>query len=351
MRRALALARRGWGWTAPNPMVGAVLVRDGEVVGEGWHTAFGEAHAEVEALNAAGDRARGATAYVTLEPCNHAGKTPPCAPALIAAGVRRVVFAASDPNPVAAGGASALRAAGVTVDEGLLGEESRELNAAFHGRFGRERPFITLKLAVSLDGAIAKPGMSGWLTGPRARRAVHRMRAGHDAIAIGSGTAITDDPQLTVRGVRKPRVAPLRVVFDRRGRLTAALRVVRTARALPTLVLTGDPAPAGVQSLAAHGVQVLSAASLEAALRALLARGVDSLLCEGGGELAGSLVQAGAVDRLVIFQAPVVLGAGAVRAFSYAAGTPAPAGGNWHIVEHSVLGDDLMTVYAPGKRL
>jgi diaminohydroxyphosphoribosylaminopyrimidine deaminase/5-amino-6-(5-phosphoribosylamino)uracil reductase len=348
MRRARALARRGWGRTAPNPMVGAVLVRGGARVGEGWHAEHGGPHAETVALHAAGDGARGATLYVTLEPCNHTGNTPPCTPAIIAAGVSRVVFAADDPNPKAGGGAAALRAAGIVVDAGLEAGEEHELNAAFHHRFVSDRPFVTLKLAVSLDGAIADASRTpGWLTGDRARREVHRLRAAHDAIAIGSGTALADNPSLTVRGVRSPRVAPLRIVFDRRVRLPVGSTLVRTARKRPTLVVT-DPAPPAVASdLAARGVELLSSVSLTDALLSLRKRGVHSILCEGGASLAGAFLAAGAVDRLVMFQAPVVLGAGALHAFAFA---PAHAPGSsprWRMISRSEFDGDTMTVYAP----
>ena len=230
MRRALTLARRGWGRTAPNPMVGAVVAQDGATVGEGWHREYGGPHAEVHALAQAGERARGATAYVTLEPCAHHGKTPPCVDALIAAGVARVVVAVRDPNPVAAGGVARLRAAGIVVDEDVETAAARELNAPFlHAARGGDRPWITLKLALSLDGAIADHTRGpGWLTGPVSRRAVHRMRAGSDAIAVGIGTALADDPSLTVREGPAPRRAPIRVVFDRRLRLPIASRLVRT---------------------------------------------------------------------------------------------------------------------------
>src|SRR5688500_12992862 len=188
MRRALSLARRGLGQTAPNPMVGAVVVRDGEIVGEGWHARFGGPHAEPVALAAAGARARGATVYVTLEPCAHQGKTPPCTHALIAAGVARVVAATADPNPVASGGAAQLRAAGVDYQVGVSEREARELNAPFFFALGSDRPWVTLKLATSIDGAITDHRhSSAWLTGPRARRAVHRLRAGSDAVAVGIG--------------------------------------------------------------------------------------------------------------------------------------------------------------------
>lgn len=347
MRRALLLARRGWGRTAPNPLVGAVVVRDGQVVGEGWHAEFGGPHAEVVALEAAGERARGADVYVTLEPCDHHGKTPPCTAALIAAGVRRVVVATADPHPAAAGGAARLRAAGIEVVMGVEEEAARELNAPFlfaHG--GAPRPFVTLKLALSLDGHIAPgPGQQQWLTGDAARRYVHRLRAGADAVAVGIGTALADDPQLTVRAGRRPRVAPLRVVFDPSARLPLDSRLVRTARKVPVRVLADAPDAARRAALEAAGVQVTTAAGIGEHLVALRADGVRHLFVEGGAGIAGALLSAGWVDRLIIFRAPVLLGAGALPAFGTVS-PPASGPARWRIVERRAFGDDTMTVYA-----
>jgi diaminohydroxyphosphoribosylaminopyrimidine deaminase/5-amino-6-(5-phosphoribosylamino)uracil reductase len=332
MRRALRLARRGWGRVAPNPLVGAVLVRDGEVVGEGWHAEFGGPHAEVHALAAAGDRARGATAYVTLEPCNHHGKRGPCSEALLAAGVARVVVAIADPHAVAAGGIGRLRAAGVEVTVGVEARRARELAAPFlHDVTGGVLPWTTLKLALSIDGAVADHTRGpGWLTGAESRRAVHRLRAGHDAVAVGIGTALADDPALTVRDVRAPRVAPLRVVFDRAARLPLGSRLVRSARDVPVAVICATDAPAErTAALDAAGVRVLPADGLADGLRVLRRdHGVRALFVEGGARLSGALWAADLVDRLVTFQAPVVLGEGAVRAFDgapaeRAAGRPA----------------------------
>lgn len=328
-------------------MVGAVLVSDGAVVGEGWHAEYGSAHAERVALEAAGARARGATAYVTLEPCNHQGKTPPCVPALSAAGVARVVYAADDPNPVSNDGAGALTRANIDVAGGLLAEESRELNAAYHHRFASDRPFVTLKLAVSLDGAIADASRRpGSLTGDRARRQVHRLRAGHDAIAVGSGTVLADDPQLTVRGVKRPRIAPVRVVFDRRGRVPPSARLVRTANRVSTVLIGDDPPGPALARLAGNGVEVLGASSLIQGLRLLRARGINALLCEGGAGLTGALLAHGLVDRLVIFRAPLLLGAGSLPAFGSAPSSALPDAPRWRIVETRMFGDDEMTVYA-----
>ncbi len=232
-------------------MVGAVVVRDDEVVGEGWHAEYGGPHAEVMALNAAGVRARGSTVYVTLEPCAHTGNTPPCTDALVRAGVSRVVCAVRDPNPVAAGGTRRLEEAGVEVAVGLEESEALELNAPFFHALTSTRPFITLKLATSIDGAIADAsGRSQWLTGAAARRYVHRLRAGHDAIAVGAGTAIADDPSLTVRTGRRPRVAPTRIVFDRRARLPLTSALVRTAGGLRTIVVVADASSGQARSLA-----------------------------------------------------------------------------------------------------
>ena len=351
MRRALRLARRGWGRTAPNPLVGAVVVRDGQVVAEGWHARFGGPHAEADALAKAGEAARGADVYVTLEPCNHHGKTPPCAQALIAAGVRRVIVAVRDPNPVAQGGIATLRAAGIAVTEGVETAAGAELNAPFlFTHADPTRPFVTLKLALSLDGALA-PGdrRQRWLTGQPARRHVHALRAGADAVAVGMGTALADDPALTVRHGRRPRVAPARVVFDAHGRLPRDSTLVRTARETPTWVVGGAiPAEAG-GALEAAGVRLLRQDGLAAQLRALREAGVRHLFCEGGAGLAGALLGHGFVDRLIIFQAPVLLGAGALPAFgSVSMGQGAPE--HWRVVARREFGDDLMTTYAPVGR-
>lgn len=351
MRRALQLARRGWGQTAPNPLVGAVVVRDGEVVGRGWHAAFGAPHAEAMALGDAGALARGADVYVTLEPCAHHGKTPPCTDALIAAGVRRVLVATADPNPEAQGGVARLRAAGITVETGLEEEAARELNAAFlfsHAR--QDRPFVSLKLALSLDGAIAAgDGTQRWLTGDPARRQVHRMRAHCDAILVGIGTAGADDPALTVRFGRRPRVAPRRLVLDRDARLDPTGSLARSAGKVPVEVLAGDPPADRVQALEALGVEVTRAASLAEHLSGLRARGVRHLFVEGGAGVAGALLSAGFVDRLIIFQAPVLLGAGALSGLGTA--VPSAGGGDrWTLVEHRRIGEDLLTVYRPAGR-
>jgi diaminohydroxyphosphoribosylaminopyrimidine deaminase/5-amino-6-(5-phosphoribosylamino)uracil reductase len=347
MRRALALAKKGWGQTAPNPMVGAVVVKDDVVVGEGFHARYGEAHAEIEALRAAGDRARGATVYVSLEPCNHFGKTPPCVDALIAAGVSRVVAATRDPSPTAAGGAERLRASGIDVTFDLESVTARELNAPFFHAVVSDRPWVTLKLAMSIDGAIADASRgTAWLTGKKARREVHRLRAGHDAVGVGVGTVRTDNPELTVRDVAPPRVAPARVVFTRRGQLPMTSSLARTATEVPTIVVAESVDLAHARRLMSMGVDVMAATSLEEAMRALRQRGIRSILIEGGAGITGALLGANLVDRLVIFQAPILLGAGSLPGFENAPTMAASGARRFPVVRRSELDDDLMTVYA-----
>ncbi|MBV9879091.1 MAG: bifunctional diaminohydroxyphosphoribosylaminopyrimidine deaminase/5-amino-6-(5-phosphoribosylamino)uracil reductase RibD, partial [Gemmatirosa sp.] len=329
-------------------MVGAVVVRDGGIVGEGWHARYGGPHAEVMALAAAAERARGATVYVTLEPCNHHGKTPPCSDALLAAGVSRVVAAVRDPSRVAAGGAARLRAAGVDVTLGVGADAARELNAPFFHAQASDRPWLTLKLALSIDGALADhTHRPGWLTGPRARREVHRLRAGSDAVAVGIGTALADDPALTVRDVPPPRSPPLRIVFDRAARLPLHSQLVRTAYEVPVVVVCSEPVPDAARVLERAGVALLPAASLDDALRILRRDfGVRSLFVEGGAGIAGALWAADRVDRLITFQAPVVLGQGALPAFASAPSVRAADAPRLPVLARRALGGDLMTTFA-----
>lgn len=346
MARALELARLGWGQTAPNPMVGAVVVLDGQIVGAGHHAKAGGPHAEVVALQAAGDKARGATLYVTLEPCNHQAKTPPCTNAIIAAGIRRVVAAVGDANPAAAGGAEKLRFHDIVVDFGVLEAEARELNAAFLAQFSLDRPWVTLKLAVSLDGAIADAERTpGWLTGPLARAEVQRLRAVSDAVVIGIATAIADDPLLTAR-VDPPVAQPTRIVFDRNARLGAESALAQTAREVPTIIVTTKTTriPADLTNA---GVEVIKARDLHDALGQLKARGMTSILVEGGAGLAASFLGAGCVDRMIIFQAPVVLGAGSLGAFSGIASHDLAHAPRFQVLRVQRFGDDVMTIYSP----
>ena len=347
MRRALELARKGWGQTAPNPMVGAVVVRDGTVVGEGHHARFGEAHAEVGALAAAGPQARGATLIVSLEPCRHSGKTPPCTDAIIGRGVARVVYAAGDPTAVAGGGADVLRDAGLDVQGGVLAEESRELNAPFFHAVTSDMPWVTLKLAVSIETAIAgRRGTTSWLTGAESRHAVHELRAGNDAIAVGVGTILADDPRLTVRDAVQPRVPLTRVVFDRRLRTPLAAAVVRTVREAPTIVVTADASARKAAALQRAGVDVIEAGNLRDALRRLRETGVRSLLVEGGATLASAFLADEVVHRLVILQAPVSLGPAALHAFDGAPLRVLQALEQHPVLDRRSLGPDVMTTYA-----
>lgn len=348
MQRALELAHRGAGQVAPNPLVGAVVVRDGLVVGEGWHERYGAAHAEVAALRAAGEAARGATVYVTLEPCHHHGKTPPCTHALRDAHVARVVYAVADPNPLAAGGAAWLRAQGIQVDDGVCEREGRDLNADFlFCQHNTARPFVTLKVALSIDGALVDASRQrAWLTGVESRAAVHALRAGSDAVAVGIGTVLADDPLLTVREGLAPRLAPRRIVFDRRARLPLESALVATARDVPVTVITDGSDAHAEQRLHDAGVGIRAVASLAAGLRGLRMDGVRHLLVEGGASLASAFMAAGFVDRLITFQAPVILGAGALPAFAALPAQAVDSAPRLRVVARRVCGTDLMTTYA-----
>ena len=327
MGMALRLARRGLGRTRPNPAVGAVVVRGGRVVGRGWHARAGGPHAEVQALAIAGDRARGATLYVTLEPCAHSGRTPPCTDAILTARVRRVVAAMRDPNPLVNGrGIALLRRRGVRVDVGCLEAEARELNAGFIKRVTTGLPLVALKAALTLDGRIAtSSGESQWITGAAARRYTHRLRAESDAIAIGLGTVLADDPRLTVReaGARSTATAgPDRIVFDTMLRTPPAARLLRERGGRVLLVCAKDAPRARRERLERAGAFVLPVArarggasrgagggvALRAALRALAREGINTILLEGGSRLATSFLADRLVDRVALFYAPVMLG-------------------------------------------
>lgn len=317
MRAALALARRGLGNTWPNPSVGCVLVREGRVVGRGSTAPGGRPHAETAALEMAQEAARGATAYVTLEPCAHHGQTPPCADALVAAGVRRVVIGCRDPHPrVNGAGIARLEAAGIEVTVGVLGDAAEEVDEGFLTRVRLGRPAVMLKVASTLDGRIATgAGESQWITGPEARRAAHALRGRHDAVMVGVGTVAADNPELTCRIPGFRTVRDVRVIVDTHLRTPLTARVVATAREVPTWFLHRRGAdPARADALRDAGVHLFEVAASEpgidlaAGLVALGEAGLTRVLVEGGAEIAGALLRAGLVDRLAWFHAPSVMG-------------------------------------------
>ncbi|MFZ2161526.1 MAG: bifunctional diaminohydroxyphosphoribosylaminopyrimidine deaminase/5-amino-6-(5-phosphoribosylamino)uracil reductase RibD [Sideroxyarcus sp.] len=312
MAQALRLAERGLYTTSPNPRVGCVLVNKGKLVGEGWHERAGEPHAEVHALRAAGNLSKGAIAYVTLEPCSHFGRTPPCADALIAAGVARVVIAMQDPNPLVAGqGIAKLRAAGIGVESGLMEAAARELNIGFVSRMTRGTPWVRSKIAASLDGRTAlNNGASKWITGAAARRDVQHWRARSCAVLTGIGTVLADDPQLNVREIETPR-QPLRVVLDSGLRMSPGAKILQGGQ---TLIYTASSDTAKRQALMACGAEVVTLADADgkvdllAVMNNLAVRGVNELLVESGRTLNGALLKAGLVDELVLYLAPQLLG-------------------------------------------
>jgi len=347
MLRALELAARGLCTTTPNPRVGAVIVREGAVIGEGFHERAGAAHAEVSALSDAARRGhdpRGATMYVTLEPCNHHGRTGPCVDAVIAAGIARVVAAMRDPDPGAADGAARLRAAGVAVELGLEEPAALDLNIGFVSRVTRGRPWVRTKLAASLDGRTALPnGASQWITGPDARADGHAFRARACAILTGVGTVLQDDPQLTVRAVVAPR-QPRRVIVDRHGQTPASARILAGDGALIVTAGERNPAwPAQVEWLALPDPR--GRVDLPALLAALAARGVNELHVEAGAKLNGALLDAGLVDEILLYVAPAVLGDPARGMFERGAPLSSLAARSefaWHDVQR--IGGDLRIV-------
>jgi diaminohydroxyphosphoribosylaminopyrimidine deaminase/5-amino-6-(5-phosphoribosylamino)uracil reductase len=356
MERALMLAYRGLGQVWPNPAVGAVVVKDGRAVGEGWTQKGGRPHAETVALAAAGPEAKGATLYVTLEPCAHHGKTPPCADAVIAAGIARVVAAMEDPDPRVSGqGFARLRDAGVAAEVGEGAAAAREINLGFFTRLAEGRPMVTVKLATSLDGRLAThTGESQWITGETARLEGHRLRADHDAIMVGAGTAFADDPSLTCRLPGYEDRRPVRIVLDSRLRLSLTSKLVITASEAPTWLMTlAEADPLRRRALTDLGVEVLDVPPADVghpdigqALQLLGGRGLTRLLVEGGGRLVASLLAIGAVDRLVWFRAPIVIGGDGIPAAAPIGVDRLAQAPRWRRIGQVELGDDVMETYA-----
>jgi diaminohydroxyphosphoribosylaminopyrimidine deaminase/5-amino-6-(5-phosphoribosylamino)uracil reductase len=352
MRHALALAERALGTTAPNPAVGCVIVAENRVVGRGWTQEGGRPHAETMALADAREAARGATAYVTLEPCAHHGQTPPCAEALVQAGVARVVAAVEDPDPRVSGqGFAMLRAAGIDVATGVLEREAADLNAGFFLRVKEGRPLVTLKIAQSLDGRTSTvSGQSKWITGPQARHFGHLLRAKNDAILIGIETALADDPELTCRLSGLEDRSPVRVVLDTRLRLPEGSKLVRTAREVPTLVFT---VANGGGTLVASGVEIVKVPrdprgrpDIAAVLGELARRGVTRLLVEGGAGVHAAFLDRGLADRLEVFRAPVVLGGSGGNAIDALSALDLDEASRFVPTGRRALGADLLESFA-----
>jgi len=356
MAMALGLARRGLGRVWPNPAVGCVLVDQGRVIGRGWTQPGGRPHAETVAIGrAAPDLLAGSTAYVTLEPCSHTGETPPCARALIDAGIVRAVVAAEDSDPrVNGGGIAMLRDAGIEVVTDVRRAEARALNAGFFSRVERQRPVVTLKLATTLDGRIAAhTGASRWITGGVARDWTHALRASHDAIMVGSGTVLMDDPELTCRLPGLEDRSPIRVVVDRRLRMPLTAKLVQGAKQQPTWLITlADGEAARIDTLRDCGVEVIEVAArdtgipdLQAGLEALAKRGITRLMVEGGAHLAAALIQADLVDRLEWFRAPSLIGADGVPAVQAYGVDNLDQQARFHRLDIRSAGDDLWESY------
>ena len=347
MRHALALGQRGLGNTWPNPAVGCVIVANHHIIGRGWTQPGGRPHAEVMALTQAGTQAQGATAYVTLEPCAHQGQTPPCATALIAAGITRVVTATTDPDPRVSGqGHAMLRKAGIQVTEHIAESEARRANQGFFRRIEQGRPHVTLKLATTLDGRIATAtGQSRWITGPEARRAVHALRGQNDAVMVGIGTALADDPDLTIRDLGYAR-QPVRVVIDRSLRLPQSSRLVQKAREVPLWLCHGSGVPG--LDLQSAGAQLIpcrsSAAGLDMGdmLGQLATAGLTRVLCEGGAGIAAALLAARLVDELVLFTAGRLFGAGGIAAVAGLGDVSLGAAPEFELIDQRPIGHDLL---------
>ncbi len=348
MAAALRLSQWHTGMTATNPSVGCVVVRDGAIVGQAVTAVGGRPHAETQALAVAGEKARGATVYVTLEPCSHYGRTPPCANALVAAGVSRVVVCLNDPDPRVSGrGLAILGEAGIVVETGLMEAEGRRVLAAYLSRQTRGRPYVTLKLAVSADGMLGRRGEELLITGPQSRAQVHMMRAENDAILVGIGTALVDDPELTARLPGLAPRSPLRIVLDRRLELPLSSKLATSVSDVPVVAVT-DPFcqehPSNetkLRALLSAGVEILEAADLAALLSNLATRGISSLMVEGGAHVGRSFLQAGLVDRLVLSQSELVVGEGGLESPV----TPSDVPAEFHCVREERFGSDRWLEY------
>lgn len=353
MARALHLAARGLNTTTPNPRVGCVIVRDGVMVGEGWHQRAGEAHAEAIALANAGERARGATVYVTLEPCSHFGRTPPCADALIEAGVTRVVAAMGDPNPLVSGrGMERLRASGIVTEIGLFESEALELNIGFASRMNRGRPWLRLKAAASLDGKTALVnGVSQWITGPEARRDGHAWRARACAVLTGIGTVREDDPRMNVREVACER-QPLKILIDARLEVSPRARLLEEGRCL---IVTASEDREKSAQLLAHGAELLvlpnpfGKVDLPMLMRELGARGFNEVHAEAGTKLNGSLLREGCVDEILLYLAPILVGDQAQGLFNLPQLDSLADARKLEIRDIRAIGQDLRVIARPGK--
>lgn len=349
MQAALSLARRNLGQTWPNPSVGAVIVKDGHIIAEGYTARGGRPHAETQAIEQAGASAEGATMYVSLEPCSHHGKTPPCTEAIIRSGIRHVVTACTDPNPQVSGkGIGQLKAAGIEVTEGVCSNEAANLNRGFFSVITRKRPFISLKIATSLDGKIATGnGESKWITSAPAREYAHMLRSQYDAVATGIGTVLADDPQLTCRLPGLEDKSPVRVVFDSHLRLPEKSKLAQSARNIPVWCLhTATEKSTKLESL---GIKPLVSASsgrvdVAEAMSLLAQQGITRLLVEAGAALSTAFLQSGLVDRMYWFRAPLVIGNDGLAAFG-GGFTPALSQlARWHVVEHVTLSPDSMDI-------
>ncbi|MCI5620342.1 MAG: bifunctional diaminohydroxyphosphoribosylaminopyrimidine deaminase/5-amino-6-(5-phosphoribosylamino)uracil reductase RibD [Lachnospiraceae bacterium] len=352
MRRAIELAKKGEGFTNPNPMVGAVIVKEGQIIGEGYHARCGDLHAERSAFASLQESAQGATIYVTLEPCCHYGKQPPCTQAILDHGITRVVIGSRDPNPLVAGkGAKMLREAGVVVEEDFLRDECDKLNPIFFHYITKKHPYVVMKYAMTADGKIAtRTGASKWITGEVARDKVQDMRHRYMAIMAGIGTVLADDPLLTVR--KEGKKSPIRVICDSHLRIPEESQIVKTAKKYPTIIAYAEGSPEKVELLTEQGLILEQvplkdeSINLEILMKRLGERGIDSVLVEGGGTLNESLMQAGLVQRMEVFVAPKIFGGSEAKTPIEGIGIAEVADAmTFHLEQVNIIGDDVLLSY------